>query len=86
MTLHGIAPRAVFELFRLIEDAPDSCRFTVRMSCVEIYMERVRDLLNLGSNNLPIRQDSSRGVFVSGAREEYVASPDEMLGLLAQGT
>ncbi|KAA0167114.1 hypothetical protein FNF31_01000 [Cafeteria roenbergensis] len=81
---HGIGPRSVYELFRLIEEAPESCRFTVRISCVEIYMERVRDLLDLRGNNLSIRQDPTKGVFVSGAREEYVASPEEMLSLVAQ--
>jgi kinesin family member 5 len=75
----------VFELFRLIESAPETHRFTVKVSCVEIYMERVRDLLFLSSNNLPIRQDPARGVFVSGAREEYVASPDEMLTIIRRG-
>jgi len=75
----------VYELFRLIEEAPESCRFTVRICCVEIYMERVRDLLDLRGNNLSIRQDPSKGVFVLGAREEYVASPAEMLSLIAQG-
>lgn len=75
----------MYELFRLIEEAPESCRFTVRICCVEIYMERVRDLLDLRGNNLSIRQDPSKGVFVLGAREEYVASPAEMLSLIAQG-
>jgi len=80
----GVLPRCIRAIFEGVEEAPESMSFTVRMSCVEIYMERIRDLLNIESQSLQIRQHPDRGIHVVGAREEYVASADEMLALVAQ--
>jgi kinesin family protein 5 len=63
----GVTPRVVDAIFRSIEEAPDTMEFTIRVSYLEIYMERVRDLLNADSTNLTIRQDAVRGIFVEGA-------------------
>jgi kinesin family protein 5 len=42
------------------------------VSYVEIYLERVRDLLDPKKHNLTIREHPSRGVYVEGMSE---ASP-----------
>jgi Kinesin motor domain len=82
----GITPRVVDAIFRSIEEAPDTTEFTIRVSYLEIYMERVRDLLNpLESTNLSIRQDAVRGIFVEGAAEEYVGSAEELLSIVRIG-
>ena len=56
-------------------------------SFVEIYMERIRDLLDdVGVNtNLQIREDPVKGIYIEGVTEEYITSPEEMLDLMAKG-
>jgi len=69
----GITPRVVEGIFAGIAAAADTWEFMVRVSYVEIYLERVRDLLNPTSANLTIRQDEERGVYVEGAAEGWGA-------------
>ena len=60
-----------------------------QISYVEIYLEKVRDLLDPRKDNLRVREDSSRngkGVWLEGVTETYATCPEEMMGLLQQGT
>jgi kinesin family protein 5 len=59
---------------------------TIYTSChPNMVLQRVRDLLNPDTNNLAIRQDAVRGIFVENAVEEYVASTEELLQLVRIG-
>ena len=42
----GVIPRMVRTVFQKIENASEDIEFTVKISMVEIYMERIKDLLN----------------------------------------
>ena len=42
----GIIPRIISDVFDFMEAAPASSEFSIRVSYVEIYMERICDLLN----------------------------------------
>lgn len=42
----GIIPRIIEQIFTSINDAPSNIEFTVKVSYMEIYMEKVRDLFN----------------------------------------
>jgi len=44
-TSDGIIPRLIEDLFKTMEAAPPSSEFTVRVSFVEIYCEKILDLL-----------------------------------------
>lgn len=44
--MRGITPRIVESIFDTILKAPDSLEFTVKVSFMEIYMEKIKDLLN----------------------------------------
>ncbi len=66
----GLTPRVVAGIFDGIAAAADTWEFMVRVSYVEIYLERVRDLLNPSAMNLTIRQDVERGVYVEGESGE----------------
>jgi kinesin family protein 5 len=59
--LKGLLPRIVDNLFSSIMDSPSNLEFTVKCSFMEIYMERVRDLLEPTNDNLPIKEDKTRG-------------------------
>jgi kinesin family protein 5 len=81
----GITPRVVEGIFAGISGAADTWEFMVRVSYVEIYLERVRDLLNPSASNLTIRQDEERGVYVEGVVEEYVGGAEELMELVKVG-
>ena len=42
----GIIPRIVEQIFANIMESPANMEFTVKVSYMEIYMEKVKDLLN----------------------------------------
>jgi kinesin family protein 5 len=49
----GIIPRIISQIFDSIMAAPSNVEFTVKVSYMEIYMEKVRDLLNRKSTRPP---------------------------------
>ena len=81
----GIIPRIVRDIFLAIEAADEDEEFTVKVSYVEIYREKIRDLLNPSKANLPIRESRRRGIYVEGATELYVSSVEEMLETMLAG-
>ncbi|XP_065098784.1 kinesin-like protein KIF22 [Paramisgurnus dabryanus] len=65
----GIIPRAVREVFHLVEaqeKGRDAWEYSVGMSYLEIYNEKVLDLLSPGSQDLPIREDKDRNILIPG--------------------
>jgi kinesin family protein 5 len=52
---------------------------------MEIYMERIKDLLNPSSDNLPIHEDKTRGIYVKGLLEIYVTSVEEVFQVMKTG-
>lgn len=48
------------------------------MSIVEIYLEKIKDLLEPAKNNLAIREDRTRGVFIQDVTEKYVVEESEV--------
>ncbi len=68
----GIIPRMVETVFDVICESPDHIEFTVKVSIVEIYLERIRDLLCPDKVNLKIRQDKQKGVYIEDVTESYV--------------
>lgn len=81
----GIIPRIVEQIFSSILRSDGSIEFTVKVSYMEIYMERIRDLLVPQNDNLPIHEDKQRGVYVKGLGEFYVGSVDEVYQVLERG-
>ena len=59
----GIIPRSVEALFNGVLEADENIEFTFKVSYVEIYMEKIRDLLdeNRLKNNLTVREDKIKG-------------------------
>ena len=74
----GIIPRVMSRIFELIEQASDSIEFAIKVSMLEIYNERIQDLLNPLNNNLKIKESKLAGVYVDECTEIYVSSADEM--------
>ncbi|KAB8075499.1 P-loop containing nucleoside triphosphate hydrolase protein [Aspergillus leporis] len=81
----GIIPRIVEQIFASILTSPSNIEYTVRVSYMEIYMERIRDLLVPHNDNLPVHEEKSRGVYVKGLLEVYVSSVQEVYEVMRRG-
>lgn len=83
--LEGIVPRMVNQVFSHIISSSEEIEYTVKISAIEIYMEKVKDLIDTSKVNLNIREDKYQRVFVENLSEHYVASPTEVLDLIKLG-
>jgi kinesin family protein 5 len=81
----GVIPRIVEQIFASILASPGNIEYTVRVSYMEIYMERIRDLLVPQNDNLAVHEEKNRGVYVKGLLEVYVSSVDEVYEVLRRG-
>ncbi|KAI6245056.1 Kinesin heavy chain [Erysiphe necator] len=81
----GVIPRIVEQIFASILSSPSSIEYTVRVSYMEIYMERIRDLLAPHNDNLPVHEEKNRGVYVKGLLEIYVSSIQEVYEVMRRG-
>jgi kinesin family protein 5 len=81
----GVIPRIVEQIFASILSSPGNIEYTVRVSYMEIYMERIRDLLAPQNDNLPIHEEKNKGVYVKGLLEIYVSSVQEVYEVMRRG-
>ncbi|KAL5530751.1 hypothetical protein ACEPAF_7009 [Sanghuangporus sanghuang] len=85
----GIIPLTCSELFirvneKMAEDP--NTKFTVEVSYIEIYNEKVRDLLNpKNAGNLRVREHPSLGPYVEDLSKLAVSSYEEMMTLMDEG-
>lgn len=82
----GAIPRMVDQIFEQIFASSQDIEYMVKVSYMEIYMEKIRDLLVPEHDNLPIHEDKARGVFVKGLSEEYVSNAAEVYQVMRQGS
>ena len=61
----GIVPRMISTVFDKIESADENVEFAVKVSYSELYLEKINDLIEVDRKGLKIRQDRSRGVYIS---------------------
>ncbi|KAI0120280.1 kinesin-domain-containing protein [Hypoxylon sp. NC0597] len=87
----GVIPLAITDIFSYIRETP-SREFLLRVSYLEIYNEKIHDLLSMASGNGPgqqeeikLREDSKRGVYATPLKEEIVQSPTQLLRVIARG-
>jgi len=85
--MRGLIPRTVSALFDGVLDAESHIEFTVKISYIEIYMEKIQDLLDefRAKGNLQVREDPQKGIYVAGATEKYVTSEEELLEVMTLG-
>ncbi|CAI9765019.1 unnamed protein product [Fraxinus pennsylvanica] len=81
----GLLPRVVDDLFSAIRLSEETTKYTINLSMVEIYMERVRDLFDLSKDNLLIKETKAQGITVSGATEICISDSAEALRSLSIG-
>lgn len=94
-TSPGVIPLAITDIFSYIRETPHR-EFLLRVSYLEIYNERIHDLLSpptasgigIGApqrEEIKLREDSKRGVYASPLKEEIVQSPTQLLRVIARG-
>ncbi|KAG5437042.1 hypothetical protein PCANB_001318 [Pneumocystis canis] len=83
--LKGVIPRIVERIFKSIMESQNNIEYTVKVSYMEIYMERIKDLLCPHNDHLPIHEEKNRGVYVKGLREVYVSSLNEIYQIIKKG-
>lgn len=81
----GVIPRIVQDIFNHIYQMDENLEFHIKVSYFEIYMDRIRDLLDVSKTNLSVHEDKNRVPFVKGATERFVSSPDEVMEVIDEG-
>ena len=72
-------------IFGFIEESDEHMEFAVKTAYLEIYLEKIRDLLNPKKKNLKIREDSTQGVYIEELTEEYVSEYQEVVAMMKAG-
>lgn len=89
----GVIPLAITDIFSFIRETP-SREFLLRVSYLEIYNEKIHDLLVPPNSNgvngsqqeeIKLRENSTRGVYACSLKEEIVQSPTQLLRVIARG-
>ena len=86
----GVIPLAITDIFSYIRENP-SREFLLRVSYLEIYNEKIYDLLSPSTpgqqqqEEITLREDAKRGVYAMPLKEEIVQSPNQLLRVIARG-
>ncbi|XP_008312821.1 kinesin-like protein KIF22 [Cynoglossus semilaevis] len=72
----GVIPQAVREVFHLVKGKKEDegWDYSIGMSYLEIYNEKVLDLLSPGSQDLPIREDKDKNILIPGLTHTTISS------------
>ncbi|CAA2965605.1 kinesin KIN12A [Olea europaea subsp. europaea] len=88
--LQGIAPRIFQSLFSEIQKEQENyegkqINYQCRCSFLEIYNEKIGDLLDPTQRNLEIKDDARNGFYIENLTEEYVTSYEDVIQILIKG-
>lgn len=81
----GIIPRIVNDIFNHIYSMEVNLEFHIKVSYYEIYLDKIRDLLDVSKVNLSVHEDKNRVPYVKGATERFVSSPEEVFEVIEDG-
>ena len=76
--LRGVIPNAFDHIFGFIKTEGESRKFFLRCSFVEIYNEKVRDLLENKDKKLDIREDPKKGTFLKDLTYVTIKNPADI--------
>ncbi|KAL3051454.1 hypothetical protein OYC64_001659 [Pagothenia borchgrevinki] len=83
--LMGIIPRISQDIFDHIYAMDENLEFHIKVSYFEIYLDKIRDLLDVSKTNLAVHEDKNRVPFVKGCTERFVSSPNEVMDVIDEG-
>ncbi|XP_054621042.1 kinesin-1 heavy chain-like [Dunckerocampus dactyliophorus] len=81
----GIIPRIVEDIFNYIYSMDENLEFHIKVSYFEVYLDKIRDLLDVTKTNLSVHEDKNRVPYVKGCTERFVCSPDEVMDAIDEG-
>ncbi|XP_041946791.1 kinesin heavy chain-like isoform X1 [Alosa sapidissima] len=81
----GIIPRIAEDIFNHIFTMDENLEFLIKVSYFEIYMDKIRDLLDVTKTNLAVHEDKNRVPYVKGCTERFVSSPEEVMDVIDEG-
>ncbi|XP_072540867.1 kinesin heavy chain [Salminus brasiliensis] len=81
----GIIPRIADDIFNHIFAMDENLEFHIKVSYFEIYMDKIRDLLDVSKTNLSVHEDKNRVPYVKGCTERFVSSPEEVMDVIDEG-
>uniref|UniRef100_A0AAQ4PB87 Kinesin-like protein n=1 Tax=Gasterosteus aculeatus aculeatus TaxID=481459 RepID=A0AAQ4PB87_GASAC len=81
----GIIPRIAEDIFEHIFAMDENLEFHIKVSYFEIYMDKIRDLLDVTKTNLSVHEDKYRVPYVKGCTERFVTSPEEVMDVIDEG-
>nr|VZI31377.1 unnamed protein product [Spirometra erinaceieuropaei] len=81
----GIIPRIIHDIFNHIYNMDENLEFHIKVSYFEIYLDKIRDLLDVSKTNLPVHEDKDRVPYVKGATERFVSTPEEVFDVIDEG-
>ena len=84
-TLKGIIPRMAEYVFSQVSSADENIVYTIKASMIEIYMEKIRDLIVTENSNLPIRQNKNKEFYIENLSEHFVSNEKDIYDLLNKG-
>ena len=82
----GIVPRMIRHVFHNILISNGDIEFIVKMSMIEIYMEKIHDLIDLNKSNLAIRETKEKEIYIEDLSEHYVSNEEDLLNLVKLGS
>ena len=83
--LKGIIPRMVSTVFDRISKTDETTEYLVKIGFCEIYLEKIKDLIDPTRKDLKVSEDKARGVYIAGLSEHYVNSGEELLDFMNLG-
>ncbi|KAJ8282625.1 hypothetical protein COCON_G00051440 [Conger conger] len=83
--LMGIIPRIAEDIFDHIYSMDENLEFHIKVSYFEIYLDKIRDLLDVSKTNLAVHEDKNRVPYVKGCTERFVSSPEEVMDVIDEG-
>ncbi|XP_059183568.1 kinesin heavy chain-like isoform X2 [Centropristis striata] len=83
--LMGIIPRIARDIFDHIYSMDENLEFHIKVSYFEIYLDKIRDLLDVSKTNLAVHEDKNRVPYVKGCTERFVSSPEEVMDVIDEG-
>lgn len=80
--LAGIVPRAAHQVFEQIRTGAATNTYTIHCSFVEVYKERVADLLNVSNCNLRVREDKNGSTYIQDVTRIPIDSEADVMTLI----
>ncbi len=84
--LEGITPRLARYLFEQITKlSSEKVEYVIKASIIEIYNEKIKDLIDVTKVNLQVREDKVKGIYIESLSEYIVDSAGKVLNLIKKG-